>query len=180
MTEGHQSPGAGPGPGSHGSWPVPAGQDNTCRHPAAHGRLAVTIATPGKLTSYDSPLHLPWLWGRCPLQLGGLPATQGQPTKCPAVGQACWNRAKSRHLLTPRNLRHGILSLCPDFQLSGQQLSDYDSGLGLNTPHLNELRLAVTPPLAVGPRSTPAGRTAWHLGTTLQVSGSRAGMLDQS
>ena len=44
----------------------------------------------------------------------------------------------------------------------------------------NKLRLVVTPPLAVGPRSTPAGRTAWHPGTTLQVSGSRAGMLDQS
>ena len=144
--------GAGPGPGSHGSWPVPAGQDNTCRHPAAHGRLAVTIATPGKLTSYDSPLHLPWLWGRRPLQPGGLPATQGQPTKCPAVGQACWNRAKSRHLLTPRNLRLGS----------------------------NELRLAVTPPLAVGPRFGPARRTAHHPGTTLQVSGSRPGMLEQS
>ena len=128
--------------GSHGSRPVPAGQDNTSRHPAAHGRLAVTIATPGKLTSYDSPLHLPWLWGRCPLQLGGLPATQGQPTKCPAVGQACWNRAKAGHLLTPRNLRLGILSLCPEFQLSGQQLSDYDSGLGLNSPHsLRQLSL---------------------------------------
>ena len=152
--------GAGPGPGSHGSRPVPAGQDNTCRHPAAHGRLAVTIATPGKLTSYDSPLHLPWLWGRRPLQPGGLPATQGQPTKCPAVGQACWNRAKSRHLLTPRNLRLGILSLCPEFQLSGQQLSDYD--------------------LAVGPTSAPAGRTARHPGTTLQVSGSRPGLLEQS
>ena len=81
------------------------------------------------------PLCLPWLWGRGLLQLGGLPTTQGQPSKCPAVGQACWIRAKAGHLL---NLRLGS----------------------------NELRLAVTPPLAVGPRSTPAGRTARHPGTT--------------
>ena len=134
--------GAGPGPGSHGSWPVPAGQDNTCRHPAAHGRLAVTIATPGKLTSYDLPLCLPSLWGRGLLQLGGLPTTQGQPSKCPAVGQGCRNRAKAEHLLSPRNLRLWSLSLCPEFQLSGQQLSDYDSGSGLNSPHsLRQLSL---------------------------------------
>ena len=39
-------------------------------------------------------------------------------------------------------LRLGILSLCPEFQLSGQQLSDYDSGLSLNSPHsLRQLSL---------------------------------------
>ena len=106
-----------------------------------------------RVTTYElrvmSCVCLPWQWSRGPHQLGGLPGTQGQPSKCPAVGQACWNRAKAGHLL---NLRLGS----------------------------NELRLAVTPPLAVRPRSTPAGRTAWHPGTTFQVSGSRAGMLEQS
>ena len=39
-------------------------------------------------------------------------------------------------------LRLVILSLCPEFQLSGQQLSDYDSGLSLNSPHsLRQLSL---------------------------------------
>ena len=90
-------------------------------------------------TSYDSPLRLPWRWGRGSVQPGGLPTTQGQPSKCPAVGQACWNRAKSRHLLTPRNLRLWSLSLCPEFQLSGQQLSGYDSGFSASAQSFNFL-----------------------------------------
>ena len=94
-------------------------------------------------------LRLPWLWGRGPLQLGGLLGTQGQPSKCPAVGQACWIRAKAGHLL---NLRLGS----------------------------NELRLAVTPPLAVGPRSTPAGRTARHPGTTPKCPAVRQACLNRA
>ena len=55
-----------------------------------------------RVTTYElrvmSCVCLPWQWSRGPHQLGGLPGTQGQPSKCPAVGQACWNRAKARHL----------------------------------------------------------------------------------
>ena len=89
----------------HSSWEdCSAPRDNppsvrqSGRHAGSELRPGTFSTYDSGATSYDSLLRLPWLWGRGPLQLGGLLGTQGQPLKCPAVRQACLNRAKARHL----------------------------------------------------------------------------------